>query len=62
MGLIDFQVSVAVSRSAAKISSKHTLPVADAIVRANAMKEAPPLATSDAHFKGLANVIYLEGW
>jgi len=45
---------------AAEISLKHTLPVADAIVYATAMKEACPVVTSDPHFKGLDDVIYLE--
>lgn len=45
---------------AAEVSLKHTLPMADAIVYATAMKEACPVVTSDPHFKGLADVIYLE--
>ena len=45
---------------AAEISLKHTLPMADAIVYATAMKETCPVVTSDPHFKGLENVIYLE--
>jgi len=44
---------------AAEISLKHTLPMADAIVYATAMKEACPVVTSDPHFKGLDEVIYL---
>ena len=45
---------------AAEISLKHTLPVADAIVYATAMKEACSMVTSDPHFKGLEEVVYLE--
>jgi len=45
---------------AAEISLKHTLPMADAVVYATAMKEACPVVTSDPHFKGLEDVIYLE--
>ena len=45
---------------AAEISLKHTLPMADAVVYATAIKEICPVVTSDPHFKGLENVIYLE--
>jgi len=45
---------------AAKISLKHSLPMADAIVYATAAKEGCPVVTSDSHFKGLEDVIYLE--
>ncbi len=45
---------------AAETSLKHTLPMADAIVYATAMKETCPVVTSDPHFKGLEDVIYLE--
>ena len=45
---------------AAELSLKHNLPMADAIVHATAMKEACPVVTSDPHFKGLEDVIYLE--
>ena len=44
----------------AEISLKHSLPMADAIVYATAMKEACSVVTSDPHFKGLEDVIYLE--
>jgi len=49
-----------IALSTAEISLKHTLPMADAIVYATAMKEACPVVTSDPHFKGLEDVIYLE--
>jgi predicted nucleic acid-binding protein len=44
----------------AEISLKHTLPMADAIVYATAMKEGYSVVTSDPHFKGLKDAIYLE--
>jgi predicted nucleic acid-binding protein len=49
-----------IALSAAEISLKHNLPMADAIVYATAMKETCPVVTSDPHFKGLEDVIYLE--
>ena len=49
-----------ISLLAAEMSLKHSLPVADAIVYATAIKEACPVVTSDPHFKGLEDVIYLE--
>ena len=49
-----------IALSTAEISLKHTLPMADAIVYATARKEACPVVTSDPHFKGLEDVIYLE--
>lgn len=49
-----------ISLLAAEMSLKHSLPMADAIVYATAMKEACPVVTSDPHFKGLEDVIYLE--
>lgn len=59
-GLVYFQTSEGIALSAAEISFKHTLPMADAIVYGTAMKEACPVVTSDPHFKGLEDVIYLE--
>jgi predicted nucleic acid-binding protein len=53
-------LSEEIALSAAEISLKHTLPMADAIVYATAMKEACPVVTSDLHFKGLEGVVYLE--
>ena len=52
-------LSEEISLLAAEISLKHALPMADAIVYATAMKEACPVVTSDPHFKGLEDVIYL---
>ena len=53
-------LSEEIALSAAEISLRHTLPMADAIVYATAMKETCPMVTSDPHFKGLEDVIYLE--
>ena len=53
-------LSEEIALSAVEIGLKHTLPMADAIVYATAMKENCPVVTSDPHFKGLEEVIYLE--
>ena len=53
-------LSEEISLLAAEIGLKHSLPMANAIVYATAMKEACPVVTSDPHFKGLEDVIYLE--
>lgn len=53
-------LSQEIALSAAEISLKHSLPMADAIVYATAVKEACPVVTSNPHFKGLEDVIYLE--
>lgn len=44
---------------AAEVSLKHTLPMADAIVYATAMKEACPVVTSGPHLRGLEDMVYL---
>ncbi len=44
---------------AAEVSLKHTLPVADAVVYATAMKEACSVVTSGPHLRGLEDVVYL---
>jgi len=49
-----------IALSAAEVSLKFALPLADAIVYATAIKEACPVVTSDPHFKGLSDVIYIE--
>ena len=53
-------LSEEIALSAAEISLKHTLPMADAIVYATAIKETCPVVTSAPHFKELEDVIYLE--
>jgi predicted nucleic acid-binding protein len=45
--------------SAAEISLNYSLPMADAIVYATAIREGCPVATSDPHFKELRDVIYI---
>ena len=45
-------LSQEIALSAAEISLKHSLPMADAIVYATATKEACAVATSDPHLKG----------
>ena len=49
-----------ISLLAAEVSLKHALPTADSVVYATALKEGCPVVTSDPHFKGLDDVIYLE--
>ena len=46
--------------SAADISIKHNLSMADAIIYATALYEEAKLITSDSHFSGLNNVIFLK--
>ena len=50
-----------IALAAAETSLNHSLPMADAIVYATAIREGCPVATSDPHFKGLRDVIYIEG-
>lgn len=49
----------ATALSAAEISVKHKLPMADAIIYATAQAYEVPLVTSDAHFEGLPGVEYI---
>lgn len=53
-------LSEEIALSAAEISLEYTLPMADAVVYATAMKEACPVVISDPHFKELEDVVYLE--
>lgn len=48
-----------IARSAAELSLKFSLPMADAIVYATARKENCKIVTSDPHFKNLSGTIYL---
>jgi toxin FitB len=52
-------LSHALSISAAEISIKHKLPMADAIIYATALAHRAILVTSDAHFQGLPHVEYI---
>jgi predicted nucleic acid-binding protein len=44
---------------AADLSISHMLPLADAVVYATAKREKVQIATSDAHFKDLDEVVFL---
>ena len=55
-------LSEEISLLSAEVSLKHALPMADAIVYATALKETCPMVTSNPHFKGLEDVIYLGAW
>jgi predicted nucleic acid-binding protein len=46
--------------SAADISLKYNLPMADAIIYATALQEDAKLITSDSHFLHLDNVVYFK--
>ncbi len=48
-----------IARSAAELSLRFSLPMADAVIYATARKENCKVVTSDLHFKNLAGVIYL---
>lgn len=45
---------------AADISLKHNLAMADAVIYATALQEKAKLITSDVHFSGFNDVIYLK--
>jgi len=47
---------VAIALSAAKISLKHTLPVADAVVSATATEEGCPAVTYGPHFNRASGI------
>jgi predicted nucleic acid-binding protein len=53
-------LSEMLSLTAANLSVKHSLPMADAIVYATAELLGCQVGTSDKHFKGLANAIYIS--
>lgn len=46
--------------SAADLSLRHGLAMADAIIYTTAIQEAATLITGDRHFKGLPNVVWVE--
>ena len=52
-------LSESIALSAADLSIKYSLPMADAIIYATAMEEDCKVITGDAHFKGLENVIFI---
>lgn len=45
---------------AAEVSIKHSLPMADAIVYATALEAGCKVITSDAHFRELDRVVFVE--
>src|SRR5690348_15653692 len=45
---------------ASRLSIKHKLPMADAIIYATALANAAEVWTTDGHFKGLPNVRFFE--
>jgi toxin FitB len=45
---------------ASRLSIKHKLPMADAIIYATTLANAAEVWTTDAHFKGLPNVRFFE--
>lgn len=45
---------------AADLSLTHSLPLADAVVYATALRENVEVVSSDSHFKELGNVVFLE--
>ena len=49
-----------ISLSAAELSLKYQLPMADCIVYASARQEGCQVATSDPHFEGLDGVLYIH--
>jgi predicted nucleic acid-binding protein len=48
-----------IALSAAELCGKHRLATADAIIYATALEHGADLLTCDAHFEGLAGVIYI---
>ncbi len=51
-------VDLTISLEAAKLSTQHKLPMADALIYATARLHRSTLWTQDEHFKGLADVRY----
>ena len=49
-----------IALSAADLSARYKLAMADAIVYATALAVGGKLLTSDAHFKGLPEVVYWQ--
>ena len=49
-----------IALTAAEFSSERSLHMADAIIYATAFEFGCEIVTSDAHFKGLPNVIYIK--
>lgn len=56
--IVPFDDSLAIS--AADVSLRYSLSMADAIIYATALQENAKLITSDAHFSRLTNVVFLK--
>lgn len=56
--VVDLNIQIALL--AAEMSTKYKLPMADSIILATANVHHATLWTQDAHFKGLANVQFIE--
>lgn len=56
--IVSFDDALAIS--AADVSLKYNLSMADAIIYATALQENARLITSDAHFSRFSNVIFLK--
>lgn len=54
------QLDESISLTAADVSLKYSLPMADAIVYATGLENDCKIVTGDSHFKGLDHVIYIE--
>jgi len=53
-------LSESIAITAAGLSIKHKLPMADAIIYATAQHHGVDVVTSDKHFEGLDGVIFIE--
>ena len=53
-------LNVEIALSAAELSLKYKLPMADSIVYATAQKEQCPVVTSDPHFENLEGVVFVK--
>ncbi|MCK4613278.1 MAG: type II toxin-antitoxin system VapC family toxin [Thermoplasmata archaeon] len=56
--IIDFSEEIAIS--AAEMSIREKLPMADAIIAATAKRKGAKIVTSDEHFKDNEHVIFIE--
>ncbi|OGW55142.1 MAG: twitching motility protein PilT [Nitrospirae bacterium RBG_19FT_COMBO_55_12] len=53
-------LSESIALSAADLSLKHSLPMADAVVYATALEQGCKVVTGDAHFKNLEMVVFIS--
>src|SRR3989304_7528345 len=52
-------LSESIALSAADLSLKHSLPMADAVVYATALEQGCKVVTGDAHFKNIELVVFI---